>query len=315
MRPDFSVRHSPRLTKMNGVETRMAPPSMARRTMTRPIRRSSRARPCALEDGEAAVERLADQQDDEHQSLQHQHGGVGQAHAALDQAAGGVDAAEQDRDRDDGERVLAREEGDEDAGEAVAGGERGIGPALDRGDLEDSRRARRRRRRCAQETTISLPTGSPCARAARTLPPVMRAAKPNVVRFISTQSSDREHDADGEAPMHVECRESLPTMFASPIGVVDGLLGLAGIAQRALDEEVHDGDGDVGEQQAGDRLVDAAIVAQHADEADPDAADGRRGAAIMTGMVSQRRRPADERDGDRRGARSRRAPARPRRRS
>ena len=28
-RPDFSVRHSPSATNMNGVETRIAPPSMA----------------------------------------------------------------------------------------------------------------------------------------------------------------------------------------------------------------------------------------------------------------------------------------------
>ena len=37
-----------------------------------------------------------------------------------------------------GERVVAGQEGDEDAGEAVAGGERGIGPALDRRDLEEA---------------------------------------------------------------------------------------------------------------------------------------------------------------------------------
>ncbi len=63
----------------------------------------------------------------------------------------------------------------------------------------------------------------------------------------------------------------VPIMFSSPIGGVDGLLGLAGIAERAFDEEVHDRDGDVGQQQARDGLVDAAVVAEHADEADPDA--------------------------------------------
>ena len=69
----------------------------------------------------------------------------------------------------------------------------------------------------------------------------------------------------------------LPTMLASPIGCVDGLFGLLGIAERAFNEEVHDRDGDVVEQQARDRLVDAAIVAQHADEADPDRTDQDRG--------------------------------------
>ena len=37
-----------------------------------------------------------------------------------------------------------------------------------------------------EQATMSLPTGSPWASAARGLPPVMRAAKPNVVRAIST---------------------------------------------------------------------------------------------------------------------------------
>ena len=40
-----------------------------------------------------------------------------------------------------------------------------------------------------QQTTISQPTGRPWALAARVLPPVMRAAKPKVVRLISTQST------------------------------------------------------------------------------------------------------------------------------
>ncbi len=34
MRPDFSVSVSPSATNMNGVETRMAPPSMAISTVT-----------------------------------------------------------------------------------------------------------------------------------------------------------------------------------------------------------------------------------------------------------------------------------------
>jgi len=38
--------------------------------------------------------------------------------------------------------------------------------------------------------------------------------------------------------------------------------------ERALDEEIHDRDGDVIHQQAGDGFVDAAVVAEHADEAE-----------------------------------------------
>ena len=79
----------------------------------------------------------------------------------------------------------------------------------------------------AQEMTISRPTGRPCARAARTLPPVMRAAKPNLVRFISTQSAIASTMPTAR-PQWTSMPGMLPTMLASPIGVVDGLLGLAG---------------------------------------------------------------------------------------
>ena len=51
------------------------------------------------------------------------------------------------------------------------------------------------------------------------------------------------------------------------------LVRVGEVAQRALDEEVHDRDADIGQQQRGDRLVDAARIAQEAGEADPEAAD------------------------------------------
>ena len=123
---------------MKGVETRIAPPTMAIRTMRRLIAHVRSAAPWPLEDLEAAVERLGDEQHHEDEALQHQHGGVGQVHAALDQAAGGDDAAEHDGDRNDRERVVPRQEGDEDAGEAVAGDQRGIGAAVDGRDLEEA---------------------------------------------------------------------------------------------------------------------------------------------------------------------------------
>ena len=142
------------------------------------------------------------------------------------EAAGSVDAAEEDRHRDDGERVLARQEGDEDAGEAVAGGERGVGPALDGGNLEVSGEPGTGAGE-AQEMTMSRPTGRPCARAARTLPPVIRAAKPKVVRFISTQTTTASTTATAK-PQCMSVPGIMPTMFWSPIAGVEGLLGLDG---------------------------------------------------------------------------------------
>ena len=45
------------------------------------------------------------------------------------------------------------------------------------------------------------------------------------------------------------------------------------IAQRSFDQMVHDRDGDVGQKQTGNGLVDAAPMPQRTDRADPQAAD------------------------------------------
>src|SRR5215467_4217073 len=84
-RPDFSVRHSPSATNMNGVETRNAPPMIANSTIRNGLSvicRHSRAvrRTGDLEYPETAVERFRYEQHHEGQSLQHEHGGVRQIH-------------------------------------------------------------------------------------------------------------------------------------------------------------------------------------------------------------------------------------------
>ena len=53
---------------------------------------------------------------------------------------------------------------------------------------------------------------------------------------------------------------------------------------------VHQRDGDIGHQQARDRLVDGAVVAQRADSADPDAAGDHAGHAPSARMHDERRR-------------------------
>ena len=143
MRPDFSVSVSPSATKMKGVDTRMAPPSMAVRTMASWAVMRAPCRPEHAEDGEAAVERLGGEQHHEDEALQHQHGGVRHAHAALHEAARRREPAEQDRhDRTMAIGIVPGQERHQDAGEAVAGRQRGIGPALDGRDLEIAREAR-----------------------------------------------------------------------------------------------------------------------------------------------------------------------------
>src|SRR5258708_21125707 len=86
MRPERSVRHSPTLTKMNGVLTRMAPASMASGTPQSPrLLSSMSAFLCAgaRPELEAAVKRLARPDGAENDALQDHHGGIVQAAPSL----------------------------------------------------------------------------------------------------------------------------------------------------------------------------------------------------------------------------------------
>src|SRR5258708_36611338 len=119
MRPERSVMHSPRLTNRNGVETRIAPPKTARGTVQSPIVPSAISG-FALQEANSPVERVARENEDEDNPLQHQNGRIRQSKPSLQQPAAGADAAEQDRDRNNGKRILPRQEGDEDACKTVA---------------------------------------------------------------------------------------------------------------------------------------------------------------------------------------------------
>src|SRR5215510_5429221 len=138
MRPERSVMHSPRLTKRNGVETRMAPPSTASGTVQSPIDPSAMSG-LSFKETDTPVERVAGEHEDEDDSLQNHYGRVRQPEPSLEKSAAGADAAEQDGDRNDGERILPGEEGNEDTGEAVAGGQIGVGAALHSRDFDHPR--------------------------------------------------------------------------------------------------------------------------------------------------------------------------------
>jgi hypothetical protein len=160
---------------------------MRRSPSPRPARRldrlGRRALAPALRDRRPvdAAQRLARQDQDEGDSLQHLHRRVGQAEAALQQAAGAPEAAEQDRDRDDRERALARDEGDQDAGVAVAGDQRCVGVGVHRRDLDRTGQARAAPP-SAQASRISRFAGRPTSCAVRGLPPTTRTAKPPGVK-------------------------------------------------------------------------------------------------------------------------------------
>src|SRR5207302_5658756 len=109
MRPERSVMHSPRLTNRNGVETRMAPPNTASGTVQSPIVPSAMSG-SALEKTKPSIKRVACENEDEDNSLQHLNRGVGQAEPPLQQAAAGTDSAQKNRNRDNRQRVLPRQE-------------------------------------------------------------------------------------------------------------------------------------------------------------------------------------------------------------
>src|SRR5438128_10821468 len=90
MRPERSVMHSPRLTNKNGVETRMAPPNTASGTVQSPIEPSAMSGP-SFQEADPSVQRVAGEDEDKDDPLQHQHGCIGQAQPALQQAAAGAD--------------------------------------------------------------------------------------------------------------------------------------------------------------------------------------------------------------------------------
>src|SRR5258708_25535900 len=139
MRPERSVMNSPRLTNKNGVETRMARPNTASGTVQSPMVPSAMSG-FAFQKTKSSVKRVACENEDEDNSLQHLNGGVGQAEPALQQAAAGTDSAQQYRNWDDRQRILPRQEGDQNTRETIARRQIGVGAPLHGGAFDHYRK-------------------------------------------------------------------------------------------------------------------------------------------------------------------------------
>src|SRR6202035_1522998 len=135
MRPERSVMHSPRLTNRNGVETRMAPPNTASGTVQSPIVPSAMSG-FAFQEANSSIQRVARENEDKDNPLQHLNRDVGQTEPALQQPAARADSAQKNRNGNDRQRILPRQEGDEDTRETIARRKVGVGPALHRGDFD-----------------------------------------------------------------------------------------------------------------------------------------------------------------------------------
>ena len=176
----------------------------------------------------------------------------------------------------------------------------------------------------------------PCTAATSTMPASPAAAPPRK-HATSTSRADRQagqarrariaaHDAQREAlrgvphqhrtsPRRRRCRSpgpsarrgraAGPSMLTSPIGVVEGLLRLAGSRSGPSTRWLKSGDGDVGEQQARDRLVHAAVLPERAGQRDPEPAHDHRPRRPSPAS----RRPAPRRPGDARSTAAARPPS------
>ena len=197
------------------------------------------------------------------------HGGVRQVEPALQQAARGADAAQQDRHRHDGQRIVARQERRPGCRSSRSRRRARRWPCRAPPRPRPCRRARPPRRRQRRPAARSgRHRGPSCARSCG-LPPITCMAKPQVVKRWKSPGQQAGDDAEHQAPMHVRAGDG-----ADHVGVADRpgrrLVEARRIAQRPLDEMVHQRDGDVGQQQARDRLVDAAPLAQRAGQRDPE---------------------------------------------
>ena len=196
---------------------------------------------------------------------------------ALQQPAAGANPAEQHRDRDQRQRVLAGEKGDEDAGVAIASDQIGAGALLHGRDLDHAGKASRSAAKKAGQHDQPADRQANHARRPQIAPGDPRG---KADRGVADQhvGADADDDADRQAPMDLGTGHC-----ADHVGIADRrrgrLVEAARIAERPLDELVQNGDRDVVQQQAGNRLVDAAPVAQCPDQCDPQAAgdDPRRG--------------------------------------
>jgi hypothetical protein len=275
MRPDFSVRHSPRLTKRKGAPTRSAPPTMpaARAIHWSAVMRGS---PTGTEHARAQrlpvdhAQALARKDQHECDALQHQHRRIGQPEPPLQQAARRAEAAEQDRHRHDGHRVVPRNERHEDARVAIPRDQRGVGVGVHRRHLDRAREAR------AGTAESAGPEDEPRGRQAHELRGARIAAdhahrETRGRRAQPPSEPETGHDADHETPVHVGAADAADQQpVVQRIG--RWLVQARRIAQRPFDQVLEDADGDVGQQQAADGFVDAAVLAQPPREHDPQRA-------------------------------------------
>ena len=146
----------------------------------------------------------------------------------------------------------------------------GVGAALDRGDLDHSGEAGRgAAEKAGHQDEPSHPQPDHFGGAQIAAGDARGKAEDGVMdEDIGEHGGD---DAENQPPVNVGAGDA-PDHVGGADLAGRGFVERGRVAHRPFDEMVEDGDGDVDQQQARDRLVDAAVVAQAAGKRDPRAA-------------------------------------------
>jgi hypothetical protein len=208
-------------------------------------------------------------------------------------------------------RVVPRHEGHQDARVAVACDQRRVGAGVHRRHFHRAGQARAGAAHGAGRK-MRRDAGRPTSCAVRGLPPTTRTAKPDASICSHTcpgamQATTPKH----QAPVDVRARRCRQ---CAALGQRKGrrLVQAGRVAQRPFDPVLEQADGHIGQQQAADGFVDAAVLPQPARQHDPQRTGRRTGAHTSTVPTACWRAAAAHRATRRRPARP--APAHPRRR-
>ncbi len=297
MRPDFSVTHSPRLTKRKGVETRIAPPMTATRTLQR-SRLIGRCLPRAGPSGQGVRPG----------SPTGGWTGTGSPGGRAWSRPAGPCAAARGRPP-----PRCRRRGPPSARWRAGSAARGTRPGCRYSRIRDQRGVGRplhgrhvdhprdtRRRTPGQREGDDQPADRQALHGggARIAP---RDARGEAERRAPDHEGARQagEDADDEAPVDVDPRQGADAELGRDRRG-GGLVEARRVAQRPFHDVVEERDGDVAQEQRGDGLVDPATVAQPAGKADPEPAGER--ARQRHSREARHGRDAGERRAGRRGS-------------
>ena len=170
--------------------------------------------------------------------------------------------------------MVAGDKGNEDTGEAVARNQSGVGLAVHGGNFHAAGETGGAAAEQTREKDQAADRQAGGLGGANVAP--HHAGRETESRVVDQHIGDQaKDDAESQSPMDVQARQvANHHLRGDPIS--GWLIETGGIAQRALNEEIKHSDRDVGHEQAGDGLVDAAAVTQSSDERDNQAARQHR---------------------------------------